>query len=906
MKTPLLVSLRRRRLPALGATATAPGAAPRARPPFSELGSAFTIGGRKRNPGTAPARQAKMGEAGMVTTRPAAQSYIIKRPRLTKLLDESEARIILLCAPAGYGKTTLAREWVETRTERVAWYRGGMEMLDASALARGLANALRQVGIAKAAVSQLEGLAANAPDPQKLGRALAAGFLQPDDCLVVIDDYQYAESLEAESLLETFVMESGVRMLLTSRVRPTWLTSRLCVYGEGFLLEADRLAFTADEAREVLARDLPATSKQGFVDQAKGWPAVIGLAARQLEAKAEPAAPLLPAELYEYFAEDIFRRTPTRLRENLFLLALGGDANSAVTLELLGPGYDADIADAAERGFIVRRSAAEYEIHPLLRAFLISRLHELPSAAAERLVSSALAILASHQRWDECLIALSEFPNSQLIESLLERALPDLLTSGRLATVTKWLSIAPRDARSAVLLLAEAEVALREGLVPHAQIIAERAAEVSTADDLTAQAHLVAARAAHLRGDVAATSRNCQLASRLTSVAQTRGSALWIEFLNAFEIQDPGVRNVLERLRRCGDKTPGHTLRLFQASAFLALEVDADVRGAIKELELANGLLSHVPDPLGRTAFLNLFSCTTIYLADYERAIELTEKQIDDARSSGLEFAADHALTTRAGAFIGLRRLSEAQRILQDLEGRADSVATYVTGQRQLKSARLRAAAGDVQRAEIILRPAQPSDLPRAFHGEWLASRSLYLAALGDVEAARAAVRDSRLMSTYIDARNLSDLALAIADLQSEGETTSHSNASATLARLLASGHIDGVILACRIFPRLATVGAQNPTLATELTRILAASRDVDIGRAAGLDMPRELRPRDVLSQREREVWELLVQGRTNREIAQTLFISESTTKVHVRHIFEKLGVHSRAEAVSAHVRGLN
>ena len=50
-----------------------------------------------------------MGES-VVTTRPAGQSYIIKRPRLTKLLDESEARIILLCAPAGYGKTTLARE----------------------------------------------------------------------------------------------------------------------------------------------------------------------------------------------------------------------------------------------------------------------------------------------------------------------------------------------------------------------------------------------------------------------------------------------------------------------------------------------------------------------------------------------------------------------------------------------------------------------------------------------------------------------------------------------------------------------------------------------------------------------------------------------------------------------------
>jgi LuxR family transcriptional regulator, maltose regulon positive regulatory protein len=844
-----------------------------------------------------------MGEAGMVTTRPAAQSYIIKRPRLTKLLDESEARIILLCAPAGYGKTTLAREWVETRPEPVAWYRGGMEMLDAAALAGGLANALLKVGIADANVRRIEGLASNAPDPEKLGQALAAALAQPETCLVVIDDYHYAESLESESLIETFVMASGVRILLTSRVRPTWVTSRLCVYGEGLLLEAEQLAFTEDEAREVLARDVRAIGT-GFVHQAQGWPAVIGLAARQLETNAEPKAPLLPAELYDYFAEDIFRRTPARLRENLFLLALGGDVDSAVTLDLLGAGSEADIAEAAERGFIVRRTAADYELHPLLRAFLIARLHELPSTDAERLVSRALTSLATHRHWDECLVALGEFPNTQLIESLLEAALPDLLTSGRLATVTRWLSLAPRDARSAVMLLAEAEVALREGLEAHAQIIAERAAEVSTADDLTAQAHLVAARAAHLRGDVAATSRNCQLAASLTSDARTRGSALWIEFLNAFEIQDPSVRNVLELLRRCGDETPAHTLRLFQGSAFLALEVDADVRGAIRELELANGLLSHVPDPLGRTAFLNLFSCATIYIADYERALKLTEKQIDDARSSGLEFAADHALTTRAGAFIGLRRLGDAQRILQELEARTDSISTYVTGQRQLKLARLRAAAGDVQRAEITLRPAQPLDLPRAFHGEWLASRSLYLAALVDVDAARAAARDARRTSTYIDARNLSDLALAITDLQSEQEVASHSNASATLARLLASGHIDGVIVACRCFPKLASVADHNPNLAVELGRVLARSRDVDIGRAAGLDMPRELRRRDGLSQRERDVYELLVQGRTNREIARALFISESTAKVHVRHIFEKLGVHNRAEAASTGIDG--
>jgi DNA-binding CsgD family transcriptional regulator len=51
------------------------------------------------------------------------------------------------------------------------------------------------------------------------------------------------------------------------------------------------------------------------------------------------------------------------------------------------------------------------------------------------------------------------------------------------------------------------------------------------------------------------------------------------------------------------------------------------------------------------------------------------------------------------------------------------------------------------------------------------------------------------------------------------------------------------------------------------------------------------------LSPREREVFALLAQGRSNREIGEALFISPVTVKVHVRHIFDKLGVRSRAEA---------
>jgi DNA-binding NarL/FixJ family response regulator len=118
--------------------------------------------------------------------------------------------------------------------------------------------------------------------------------------------------------------------------------------------------------------------------------------------------------------------------------------------------------------------------------------------------------------------------------------------------------------------------------------------------------------------------------------------------------------------------------------------------------------------------------------------------------------------------------------------------------------------------------------------------------------------------------------------------------------RTLRSGHLDAIVIGCRVQPELARRVAQRESYRASLRAILGASNDEPLARAAGLHIPRTNRRADGLSPRELEVYELMIQGRTNREIAGTLFITESTTKVHVRHILEKLGVRSRVEAVRA------
>ncbi len=112
------------------------------------------------------------------------------------------------------------------------------------------------------------------------------------------------------------------------------------------------------------------------------------------------------------------------------------------------------------------------------------------------------------------------------------------------------------------------------------------------------------------------------------------------------------------------------------------------------------------------------------------------------------------------------------------------------------------------------------------------------------------------------------------------------------------TSNYDGFVAAYRAYPELLTTASHVASSHT-LADVVRRAKDFELaGQVA--DFPAVVRDdQPSLSRRETEVLDLVSQGLRNREIAQLLFISESTVKVHVRHIFEKLGVRSRAEAAS-------
>ena len=95
---------------------------------------------------------------------------------------------------------------------------------------------------------------------------------------------------------------------------------------------------------------------------------------------------------------------------------------------------------------------------------------------------------------------------------------------------------------------------------------------------------------------------------------------------------------------------------------------------------------------------------------------------------------------------------------------------------------------------------------------------------------------------------------------------------------------------------------AEQADLARAAARVMRAQPLLDEIRALGTTpAPAKAGPTGfgALTEREREVLDLLVDARTNRQIASRLYISEKTVSVHVSNILAKLGVRSRAEAAA-------
>jgi LuxR family maltose regulon positive regulatory protein len=836
----------------------------------------------------------------MVETITAAASpaldHIIERPRLIARLEEGGgSRVSVLAAPAGYGKTTLARQWSQRQAGPVAWYGTTRASGDVALLAVQLDELLASLAPdLPREPHKVASIASVNPSPQPLGRAILRTFeTLPRDVLLVVDEWEAAATPEAEELLSMLVEGLDVRFLITTRARPEWFTPRLEVYGEGLEIGMDELAMTDEEATKVLAAVGAVAGRARLMRSADGWPAVLGLAALSGDVDFTSSR-LLSHTLYDFLASELLATAREETQEALMLLAIASVADIDVARAILG-GADAPIDEAVARGLLAVTERKSLSIHPLLRELLIGRFDELDTEARAPLLVQWRRLFGA-RRWDEALCVAEVTGDAAFATDAIGAVLDDLLAAGRTSSLQRWVAAArAAGAEGGLIDYAESEALLRADELDKAIGLATQATR-SLDGDLAARAHLVAGRSAHLADRWQVAEEHAQSAISLTQTSMTREGALWLNFVAGHAREADDLHDRLERFKANAGSGAQQSLMIAGGDLSLA-QLEGGLGRAIDDTRCALSIAQEGVDPIVHTALLSTYSYALTTSCRYRESLDQTQALIRIAETCGIGFALGYAQIFRAKALIGLRRFATAGRLLAMLERRIqDQPGSYFQGNLPIERARLYVSVGDLNRALDVLSPGPPAQSNRTSRGEFLGWQALLHAASGQGDLARALAHETGRASRGLEAVSLAALTHAVLALDAGDKLT----AAARMEGVIDSGIWDPVVIAVRALPGVGAFIAEATEWRGWLQRLLSASSDAALASRLGLRMPRVARRSAELTPRENEVHDLLAQGLTNEEIARLLYISLSTTKVHVKHIYEKLGVRSRLEAARA------
>jgi LuxR family transcriptional regulator, maltose regulon positive regulatory protein len=815
---------------------------------------------------------------------------IIERPRLIKLLDESEARIILLLAPAGYGKTTLARQWAKTLNGAI-WVSLTAGHRDVARLAEDIALGID--GLGGQAGKFIREYVRSRGNPQRAARDLAIAVAEHAANArvqwLILDDYhELHEASEAEEFLRELQVRVQCRSFVTARSRPSWATARRGLYGEIFEIDRADLAMDEDESKLILGGR---TDLLDLISRAEGWPAVLGLAAGI--SRGNPPANVMPTGLYDYFAEELYGSAPASVQEALLTLALAPELTGDVMATERARRAGEAIRQIRDLGFLSTEQDAQ--LHPLVRAFLLQKLAAEPDAQA--LATEAVFNCLQREKWDRAFELVLRFDLVELVEPVLEAAYNSLIRSGHLGTLSAFAA-AVRTGQSfppPAVDLVDAELALRDGATRLARNLASRLSEQLQADHpLASKASKIVAQAAFSEGDLPATVAAYESARSTASDDRDEADALYGWAIASIQGETGDSDWVIGRLYERRHNSPLDLVRF--GTVDLVRKRFHEGFGEPPELDEVIHSLQHAEDPRARTSFRYMAAYCLAVRADYERAHELASAGKAEVDAFDLEFARPHSDWNLGCINLGLRRFGVAERALQLVEDALGQrpLGFHVLNARVLRM-RLALQTGQIDRALEIGRLQDDESAIPSIHAEHLATHGLCLAIAGRAQEAVSAAETAESSTTAVEVRVLAQAVRAVV-AAADGEG-GHGSRLLDLAHEL--GAWDPVVAALRSSRTLSDLLAGLDDARPQLELLYQRSNDAGLARRAGFRTRSSKPPDEILSPREMEVLQLLARGLRNREIAKALVISDSTTKVHVRHVLEKMGVRTRTEAVA-------
>ncbi|HET7088089.1 MAG TPA: LuxR family transcriptional regulator, partial [Anaerolineae bacterium] len=459
---------------------------------------------------------------------PPPRPKVVLRPRLIERMNEAlHRKLTLICAPAGFGKTTLVSEWVASCGRPVAWLSLDEGDNDPTRFLVYLVAALQTIA-ANIGAGVLGVLQSPQPPPTEsiLTALLNEITTVPDNFVLVLDDYHVIDSKPVDNAL-TFLLEHlppQMHLVIATREDPQLPLARLRARGQLTELRATDLRFTLSEAAEflnqVMGLNLSAEDIAALEIRTEGWIAGLQLAAISMQGHKDAAGFIKSFTgshhfVLDYLVEEVLEQQSESVQT--FLL------RTSILDRLCGPLCDAVLLDSSASGqetlkyleranlFIVPLDNERrwYRYHHLFADLLRQRLYqsaasstgdegrgadELHRRASQWYEDNGLEIEAFHHA-----VAANDVDHAaRLVEG---KGMP-LQFRGALAPVLHWLESLPTtvlDARPSLWVMYASALSMAgqlAGVEPKLQA-AEAALQGAEPDDKTRNlvGHIAAIRA---------------------------------------------------------------------------------------------------------------------------------------------------------------------------------------------------------------------------------------------------------------------------------------------------------------------------------------------------------------------------------------------------------------------------
>jgi LuxR family maltose regulon positive regulatory protein len=863
----------------------------------------------------------------------------VLRPRLVARLDKGiHGKLVLVSAPAGFGKTTLVSEWLQRGERPSAWLSLDEGDNDPVRFLAYLVAALQQVNAEWGRSVQAALGARELPAIAGLVVELINEIVASDaDFVLVLDDYHLISSPPIHEVLVLLLdrMPRHMHLAILTRADPPLSLSRLRACGDLTEIRADDLRFTLEEAvaflNEVMTLDLTQQQIAAVESRTEGWVTGLQLASLSLQGLARgDIASFIEAfagshrYVMDYLMEEVFCRQPSHVQE--FLL------QTSILDRLCGPLCDAVTGQANGREMLERLERSNlftvpldhtrhwYRYHRLFADLLRDRLRQAQPDAVPELHCRASVWYEQEGLTDEAFAHAVIAGDVQRAAHLAEAHAERLVRSGEVTTLLRWVEALPQEAvRSrprlcvsyAWALFLTGQAGALEPWLRYAEAALSQPATLPSAGEekqglkpLQGEVDVLRLASARYEQGPARIVERCREALEQVDESDlfARG-LLYLTLGIAHRLGgqiDPAIYACTEAARLCLDA--GNTMAAMIATYDLSrlygfqgrLTRAAETCRQVLESGIPAGLVAQRSPGLG-LAHLGL--ARVLYEWNDLEAAERHAREgiaLGEPGGSLVLLMRGYTLLARIrqargddqGAREAIRALGQAVGRREVLQTTRDEMAAY--------QALFAVMQGDLRTADRWARTVKPTprdrlDTLREF--QWLILARVLIARCRSEEASpllarllQAAESEGRM------GRAIEILVLQALCLQAQARSA---EAQAVLRRALVLAEPEGYV---RTFvdegaPMAAMLGqALSQNLAPRYIGLLLAAF-AESSAVSPLIEP--------LTRREREVLRLIADGLKNQEIADRLVISVATVKRHVTNIYGKLGIGGRVRAAA-------